>query len=306
MAFLKKVIENFKSYDIIKSFGSKRGFFEKAKSYGLIFAGTFICAVGINLFFVPADIVSGGVSGVALIAYRIFGVPMGVFMLFVNIPLFFVGIRFLGGSFGLKTFIGTIALSFFIDVTEGIGKITDDLMLCSCFGGMLSGVGTGMVFFSGASSGGTDVLARLFNKLFPFLDVGKWLFVVDFFIIALGSFAFKNYERSLFGIVALFVNVYMVDLLISGANFAKIVYIISPEHKKIAKAVIHRLNRGVTGIYSKGVYKNSNVLMLMCVVKKLEVSRLKKIVTEVDPNAFIILTQAREVSGEGFKKYPEG
>ncbi len=303
MTFLKKVIEKNKRYDIIKMMGKKRS--GGVRSYLLIFGGTFVCALGINTFFVPSNIVAGGISGLGIIVQSLSGFPLGLFVLLINVPLIFSGFKLIGGSFGAKTIVGTFALSLFLELTKNTIHITDNLILCSLFGGALSGLGLGILFLSGATSGGTDVFAKLLSKYFSFLDVQKWLFVIDFIIIALGGFTFKNYELSLYGVLSLFVNVYMIDFILAGANFAKIVFIISKEHEKIARAVIKNLNRGVTGIYSKGIYSGSDTLMLMCIVKRLEVSRLKKIAKEIDPKSFIILTQAREVAGEGFKKYPE-
>ncbi len=307
---MKKVIEKIKRYDIIKKVDKegdekRKRSIKTLKSYLLITLGTLICALGINIFFVPVSIVAGGVSGIAIIVHSVFNIPIGLFMLLINIPLFILGVKCIGKSFGAKTLFGTLALSLFIDLTQGIIKITDNLILCALFGGAISGLGLGVLFLSGATSGGTDILAKLGNKFFSFLDVGKWLFVIDFVIIAAGGVVFKNYELSLYGVIALFVNAYMIDFILAGADFAKVVYIISPKAEEIAQKVIVRLKRGVTGIYSKGIYTGKDTLMIMCIVKRYEVARLKMLAREIDPNSFIILTQAREVAGEGFKKYPE-
>lgn len=314
LTFLKKVIEKIKRCDIIKKISiscsknnEKKRFLKKgsAKSYLFITLGTLICALGINIFYAPVNIVAGGISGLAIIFYKLISFPMGLFMLIINIPIFLIGIKFLGASFGAKTFYGTVMLSLFMSLTDGIFVITQNIMLCALFGGALLGFGLGIIFLSGATSGGTDILARLANKRFSFLDMGKWLFVVDFLIILSGGVAFHNYELLLYGVIALFVTSYVIDVMIAGVDFAKIVYIISPKAEKIAQVILTKLERGVTGIYSKGMYSGSDSMMIMCVVKKFEVARLKQIAKSIDPNSFIILTQAREVAGEGFKKYPE-
>lgn len=311
---MKKVIEKNKRYGIIKMIGEKKSEMEEnrkkkgngeIKNYFYIIIGTMLCGLGINLFYVPQNLVSGGISGVALIVYRIFGIPMGLFMIILNVPIFIIGVKVIGGKFGVKSLVGTFLLSLFIDICEGIAPITENLMLCALFGGVTVGISMGIVFLAGASSGGTDVLAKLGNKLIPVIDVGKWLFLIDIIIILSGGITFGNYELMLYGVVALFVTSYMIDFILAGADFAKVVYIISPKADEIAKRVIFELKRGVTGIYSKGMYKQNDTLMLMCIVKKFEFTRLKQIAKSIDSNAFIILTQAREVAGEGFKKYPE-
>lgn len=302
MTFLKKVIEKIKRCVIISMISVKKFDF---KGYLYILAGTFICSFGIAVFYAPSGIVAGGVSGIAIILYKLYSFPMGLFMLLINIPLFILGLKLFGGSFGVKTLVGTVLISFFISIFEGRFSLTDNMFLASLFGGALSGFGLGILFLSGATSGGTDVLAKLGNKYFSFLDIGKWLFLIDFIIIFTGGIVFKNYELMLFGIIAVFVNTYTIDFILAGADFAKVVYIISPKSEEIAGVVINRLKRGVTGIYAKGLYTKNDTLMLMCIVKRLEVTRLKQIAKEIDPNSFIILTQAREVAGEGFKKYPE-
>lgn len=276
----------------------------KIKIYVIITIGSFITALGINLFLSPLSIVAGGVSGVAIIVNSFTGFPIGIFMLLVNIPLFYIGIKCLGGRFGIKSFYGAISLSILTDLTSNVPVITQNLLLGAAFGGALLGIGMGLVFLTGATTGGSDVVAMIGNKLLPAIDMGKWLLIIDCIIISANAIVFEHYELALYGLVALYINSYLIDVIIQGANFAKIVYIISNQHEEISRQVMTKLSRGVTGLYAKGMYNNDDKIMLMCVVKKYEFQKLKQIVLDCDANAFIIITQAREVAGEGFAIYP--
>lgn len=225
-------------------------------------------------------------------------------MLVLNIPIFAIGVVFLGQGFGLRSLYGTILFSFLTDATSALPSVTENVILASIFGGALLGIGLGIVFLMGASSGGTDILAALGHKLISAIDVGKWVFIIDSIIILVGAYFFKNTELVLAGILALFVNSFLVDYVISGANMAKVVYVISEKSDAIAKEIIKKIERGVTGIYCRGMYENEEKVMLMCVIKRFELQKLEKIVNETDERAFLIYAQARRISGNGFKIYP--
>lgn len=274
------------------------------KIYVIITVGALISASGISLFLAPSDIVAGGISGIGIILHSVFNFPIGAFMIIANIPVLFLGCKFLGRGFLSKTAYGTLILSVFIDLFASLPPLTTDRLLASIFGGALVGIGMGLIFMIGATTGGVDVLAKILNRLFPFVDVGKCLFIIDFIIIFIGAIVFSDINLSLYGIISLLISAYLIDTIISGANSAKIAYIISDKHEKIACDIINDLNRGLSSISVRGMYKNTSRTMLMCVLKKHELPRLRLIVSEVDKNAFIIFIGAREVSGEGFKIYP--
>ncbi|WP_249312841.1 MULTISPECIES: YitT family protein [Congzhengia] len=274
------------------------------KIYAAITAGVFLASLGINLFLAPHAIVSGGASGIAILVNRLTGFPMGTFMLLINIPLFILGSIFLGHGFGIRSIYGTILFSVFTDVTALLPGLTENLIMASVFGGALLGMGFGIVFLAGATSGGTDILASLGHKAIPAVDVGKWIFIIDIVIISSGAYLFRNTELVLAGILTLFINSLLVDYIISGANVAKIVYIISDKSEEIAKEIMEKVERGVTGIYTRGMYIKEDRTMLMCVVKRFELIRLERIVERHDKRAFLVYSQARQVTGEGFKIYP--
>lgn len=274
------------------------------KSYAAIAGGVLIAALGINLFLAPHAIVSGGASGVAILIYRMTGFPMGISMLLLNIPLFIAGVKCLGNSFGIRSVYGTVLFSVFTDITAFFPSVTQNYIMAAIFGGALLGVGFGIVFLTGATSGGTDILATLLHKAVPAVDIGKWIFIIDIIIISLGAYFFKNAELVLAGILTLFVSTFLLDYIISGANVAKVVYIISDKSEQIADEIMKKVERGVTAIYARGMYVKENRMMLMCVVKRLELQRLERIVEKNDKNAFLIYSQARKVTGQGFKIYP--
>ncbi len=278
--------------------------FHMLKIYAIITVGVLIASLAINLFLEPHGIVSGGASGVAIIVYRLWGFPMGLTMLLVNIPLFILGARVLGFGFGIRSVYGTLLFSLFTDITSFVPSLTQNLLMASIFGGVFFGVGFAVIFLSGATSGGTDILASLGHKAVPAIDVGKWIFIIDIIIISAGAVFFKNTELVLSGILTLFISSFLVDYIISGANVAKIVYIISDKSEEIAKQIMNTLHRGVTGVYTRGMYIKKDRTMLLCVVKRFEIQRLTRIVKENDPAAFVIFSQARQVTGEGFKIYP--
>ena len=274
------------------------------KAYAIVTCGVLVAALGLNLFLKPHEIVSGGASGVAIIVHSLTGFPMGTFMLLLNIPLFVLGVYYLGSSFGLRSLYGTVMFSVFVDATATLPALTQNVLMAAIFGGVLLGLGFGILFLSGATSGGTDILAALGHKLVPAIDVGKWIFLIDIVIISSGAYIFRDSERILAGILTLFVSSFLVDYLISGANVAKVVYIVSAKAEEIANEIMEKLSRGVTGIYTRGMYVKKDRTMLMCVVKRFEIQRLERIVEKYDKKAFLIYAQARQVTGEGFKKYP--
>lgn len=276
----------------------------KSKIYGIITLGVLLAAAGISVFLTPSKVVAGGVSGVGIIINGLYGFPVGTFMLLMNIPILLLGFKMLGKGFLLKTLYGTFMLSVFTDLMSYIPHFTYDPLLCALFGGALVGIGMGLVFLIGATTGGVDVLAKILNKLFPAFDVGKCLFIIDFIIIFTSGMVFSDIELCLYGIISLLVVTYLIDTIIQGANSAKMVYIISDCYERIADAILNELSRGLSSIDICGMYKNQNRKMLMCVLKKHELVKLRNMVTKIDENAFIIFIGAREVSGEGFKIYP--
>ena len=287
--------------------------------YFMIFLGSIIAACSINIFLVPYKIAPGGLSGIATVLYYISNgkFPIGITMLALNVPLFILGIRFIGKKFVIKTFFGTIMLSVVIDLTEPFtsqltqkfGDVSEgmiysqDLLLYSLFGGFLMGVGLGLVFKYGATTGGTDLAARIVNHFFPIFTIGEILLIIDTSVIILAAIVFKSFQLGLYAIVTLYISSKVIDALLEGVNFAKAVLIISDHSEYISDRILKDLDRGVTSLEGTGMYTGSNKKVLFCVLDRGQIPVLKNIVKSVDQRAFIVLADVREVLGEGFKNY---
>lgn len=277
--------------------------FSEWKSYSLIVIGSAMTAIAINMFLSPNRIAPGGVSGIGIIVYYLFHFPVGISMLVMNIPLFIVGIRHMGGIFGIKTLFSTVLLSIIIDSTTFLPVVTRDPLLASIYGGIIMGAGLGLVFHSGATTGGTDLAAKIVHKFMPSITLGQILLAIDFGVIVFAAIVFKDYELALYAIITLFAASQVIDALLEGVNFAKVVFIVSNKSGCIAERIMKELDRGVTGLDGTGMYTGQDKTVLMCILRRAEIPILKSIVKEVDNNAFVILSDAREVLGEGFKSY---
>lgn len=272
------------------------------KSFLEITLGCIITALSINLFLAPYNIAPGGLSGVAIIINYIFDFPLGLTILALNIPLFIFGIKQLGGVFGLKTLYGTIMLSVIIDLTSWLVFPTQDLLLTSIFGGITMGLGLGIVFHAGGTTGGTDLAAKIIRSIFHHFSLGQFMFIFDICVVVLAIIVFKSYELGLYAIITLIITMKMVDVILEGIG-VKGAFIISEFTDTISDEIINTLHRGVTGLKGIGMYTKKDKNVLMVVVNRTEIVKLKQIVKEVDKNAFIILTDFKEVLGEGFKTY---
>jgi len=269
-----------------------------------IMAGTLVTALGLVLFLVPNKIAAGGVSGLATVIYHVFGLPVGITMLVLNVPLFLAGLKILGWNFGFKTLYGTILLSLF---TDGLALIlrapTDNALLAAIYGGIMTGVGMGVVFRYGGSTGGTDLAALLFRH-FLRISAGAGLIIVDALVISLAGLAF-NVELALYALLALFLTSRAIDTIQEGGGYAKAALIISDYPALIGERVMRQMNRGVTSFYGKGLYTRQEREILLVVVNRAEVSRLKNLVSSIDPHAFVIVNNVHEVLGEGFREWRE-
>lgn len=277
--------------------------------------GAVILALSMNIFLIPYKIAPGGVSGVATVIFHVSSgkIPAGIAMLVMNVPLFLAGLKVKGRYFIIKSLIGAVVLSVFIDVTSPfisafiVRFLTNpsmtggqDLLLYALAGGVASGLGLGFVFKEEATTGGTDMLAALLNRAFPWIPVGKLLMLLDGLVVLLAAVVFESFQLGLYSAVALFVSSRTLDGFLEGINFSKSLMIISKESETIAKALMERVDRGVSGLYGKGMYTGNPYTILLCVVKKEEIHKVKNVVKEIDPKAFVLLTDVREVLGEGF------
>lgn len=270
------------------------------REYILIVLGSVLAALGIDLFLSPNKIAPGGASGLAIVLYNVIGIPVSVGVIGVNIVLFAIGYKQLSGNSLFKTAIASILLSFFIEVFARFLPLSDDMLLCCAYGGLLVGLGTGTVIVNGASSGGSDFAAILIHRIVPHISVAKLILAVDFGVVLVSGIVFKDYTVMLYAIVSLFVASKAAEFVIEGLNFSKLVYIISDKNNEIVSYIKYELRRGITSFKAKGEYSGHERTVLMCAVSPNQFPNLKSYIRSVDKNAFIILSDARSVFGEGF------
>lgn len=264
--------------------------------------GCFIMATGTSLFLLPNQLSSGGFSGIATIIYYLFQFPLGTVMLILNIPFFVWAFFKLGKELLFKSLAGTILLATFIDLLDQIPALTNDRFLACIYGGVCIGIGVALVLKSGSSTGGTDLITYIARAYKPYIRTSNLIVIIDIIIISLNVFFFKKVEIGLYSAISIYIMGKMIDIIFEGVNFTKMMFIISNKYKEIAGEVGEKLGRGSTGIYAKGMYTREKKMMLLCVGSRNEIAKIKQIATKMDPKAFIIIANARETWGKGFKK----
>lgn len=267
-----------------------------------IITGTALIAIATSLFLLPNQLSAGGFSGIATITYYLFGLPLGVTVLMLNIPLFILSIIRNGKKFFINALMGTIFLSFFLDYFDKFKPLTTDRFLGCIYGGIIAGIGTAIVLRTNASTGGTDLLTQIIKSFRSNIRISNLLVTLDTIIVGLNVIFFKELEIGLYSAITIYIMGKMLDIFFEGIDFAKIVYIISPEYKKISEEISEEIRRGSTALFGKGMYKEEEKNILMCVASRSEVREIRKIVNEIDKNAFVVISNAREVFGEGFKE----
>ncbi len=261
-------------------------------------------ALGLVFFLEPNTIAPGGVTGLAIVVQKVIGVPIDITNLVINIPLFIAGIFILGGGFGAKTGYATVLLSAFIRILNTFGQgfvLTDDLLLSAIYGGVAMGIGIGIVFRCGGTTGGTDLAGAIINKYLPNLSIAKLMSILDFMVVVTAGVVMKNVETSLYSIIALYIVSQMADFIVDDLSHSKAFYIISNHSDDICKKIISELDRGITILEGRGFYTGDNKDVILCAVDRAQVARLKKLVYEIDERAFIMVTTVHEILGEGFK-----
>ena len=269
--------------------------------YLYIIFGAFVIAVAVNCFLVPCKISTGGVSGIATMLYYAFNIPLSVTSLIINSILFFFGYKLLDKTSVVKTAVGIVFLPVFLEITKMFRAFSDDVVISSVFGGVLAGVGVGLPVLKEASTGGSDFAALMLNKKSPYISVATFILLLDAVIITISGIVFKNYNVMFYSVVSLYISSKVADNILVRGNYAKSVFIISDNYEKIAAEILKDIKRGVTAIYSQGCYNKNNGKMLMCIVKSREIPHLLDKIKEIDDKAFTIISEVREVRGEGFK-----
>lgn len=267
-----------------------------------IIIGTSLIALATSLFLLPNQLSAGGFSGIATITYYLFKFPLGLTVLVLNIPLFILSIFKNGKKFFINALLGTLFLSFFLDFFDSFKALTEDRFLGCIYGGIIAGIGTAIVLRTNASTGGTDLLTQIIKSFQPNIKISNLLVILDTIIVALNVFFFRELEVGLYSTITIYLMGKMLDIFFEGIDFAKIIYIISPKYKEISKEISEEIRRGSTALYGKGMYREEEKNILMCVASRGEIRQIRKIVREIDKEAFIVIANAREVFGEGFKK----
>ena len=273
--------------------------------YLFIFMGTGIMALAIQCIFEPIGLVTGGFSGIAIIIRKMTagivegGVPLWLTNLALNVPVFIAALIIKGRKFLGRTVIGTVLLSFWLYVIPQVDLTQGDYMLSAVFGGVITGIGIGFVLLAKATTGGTDMVSALIQKYVRHYSVVQILQVIDGMVVLAGLYVF-GLKPALYAIVAIFITSKVSDALMEGMKYSKAAFIITDYYKEIAEAIMTQLDRGLTGLDATGMYSGDKKTVLYCVVSKKEIVELKDIVAKIDPKAFVIVTDAREVFGEGF------
>lgn len=278
------------------------------QEYALIILGTILVSFGVNWFLAPNGIVTGGISGIGIILQRVsgllfkFAIPLWLTTIVLNIPLFLISIKQRGFGFAKKSAVAVMSLSIALAIVEHIPNpffVGDDLLVSCIFGGALSGLGIGFVLRSSASTGGTDMLASIIRYKHPGFPIAKLMLGIDGLILLTGLFVFGA-DKAMYAIIAVFVSTRIVNNVLAGLHYAKAVFIISSESEAIAKAIMEKIVRGVTGLSAKGMYTKDTREMLFVVVSQKQITALRTLIQEIDPSAFVTIADVREVLGQGF------
>ncbi len=276
----------------------KNKYFELVRHYGLMTLGCFILAFSINYFYLGNKLAEGGVAGIALIIYYLTGFEISYVYFILNIPLLLAGYKYLGKDFIYKTIYCTAVLTIFLKLLSNFRGTDDDILIGSIYAGALSGIGIGIIFYGGGSSGGTDIIAKIINK-YKGISIGKMLFMIDCLILSVAALMFGK-TIFMYTMIAVVVNSKVIDLFQEGMLGAKAVNIITRKPNIISKRIIEEAKRGVTIMNGKGGYTGGDVTLLYCVAGKYQLVKIKNIVREEDPEAFMTIGEVHEVMGKGF------
>lgn len=275
----------------------------KLKTALMAISGTVITGAGIGMFLTPNKIVGGGASGLSTILFHTLSIPAGISYFIINLLFLLIGFKVLGKQFTTKTLFSVAILSAFVELFSLIPIQVDNLILASIFGGVMYGIGIGLNFAAGASTGGTDILGRIVQTKFPHIPIGKMLMFIDGIVILASFLVFKNIELTLYGILSLFVVSTSIDLVISKLNISRIAFVITDKGEEIADKLIQTSPRGVTIIKGTGAYSHTQKDVLFCALKESEAEAFQKKILEIDTGSFIVFSESQRIKGNGFSLY---
>ena len=278
--------------------------FDSVMAYIQIILGCLIGGAAYPLFLVPNSIAPGGLSGLAMVLNHLFHWPVGMTSLIMNIPLFLVGYKAMGKLFVWRSLVATVVFSLSIDLIK-LPPMTVDPLLGTLYGGLLLGVGLGLILRGGATTGGTDMIARMVHSRMPFITVGVFLLMIDCVVVILAG-AVMGTSEGLYAMISIFISSKVIDMVMAGFSSNKACFIITKQWDAVTRQILRDMNRGVTQLTARGAYSGEERPVVLCVTSRQEVARLKDIVREADENAFMFVTEAHEALGEGFSKLAGG
>ncbi len=266
-----------------------------------IIIGNLFCSIAFNVFFIPNRLLSGGVGGLGIIIQYLTGIPTGISVFFLNIPIFLLGSKLIDREFTIYAFISMLIYSSILTITRKLGSyfVVDDIILAAVFGGIFNGIGMGLMFRNRTSQGGFDIIAAILKKKYN-INIGSGLMAANTIIVSLSSFLF-GYKSAMYTLIAMYIGYAVVDKVQLGLNVKKNVIIVSEKADLVAEAILNQLNRGVTFLEGMGGYTHEDKKVIYCIVTSRETAKLKEIVEEIDPMAFFTINDVVEVRGKGFK-----
>ena len=283
--------------------GRRPGSAERFFSYAQILLGALIGGAAYPMFLTPSRIAPGGITGIAMILNHLFRWPVGTVSLILNIPLFLIGYRTMGRIFAFRSLVATVLFSLFIDILP-LYPLTTDPLLATLYGGVLLGIGLGLIMRGGATTGGSDMIARMVHKRFQFISVGSFLFAIDFAVVLAAGFLIGTTE-ALYALINIFLTAKVMDVIIIGFSANKACFVISPKWQEISQRIMQDMDRGVTQLTARGGYTGTERPTLLCVISRSEIMAFKRILREEDENAFVIIVEAHEAIGDGFSALSE-
>lgn len=271
-----------------------------AKKYLLLLVGSILAAVGIEIFLVPNNIIDGGIVGISIIASHVTKLPLGVFIFFLNIPFLILAYKQIGKTFAISTMFSFTSLAIWVTILHPIPGVTNDVLLAAVFGGIVLGIGVGLIIRYGGSLDGTEIVAIILDRRTGF-SVGEVVLFFNLFILSSAGFVF-GWDKAMYSLIAYFIAFKIIDITIEGLDESKAVIIVSDKPEIIAEKLMARLGRSVTFLHGEGGYLREKKPVLYAVITRIEISKLKAIIEDVDENAFVTISNVHEVMGGGFKR----
>lgn len=279
----------------------KRTASEVFRHYFLIVLGAVVFAAGFQFFYYPNDIIAGGITGISMIINHLTGWPVGVMIIVMNVPLFALAWKHFGLRFMLGSLLGMGLSSILMDLFSMLGvSATDNPLLACIYGGLCTGTGLGLIYLAGATTGGVDIVAKFVRRSRPYMNFGTIILGMDVLVIATFALVFDRFESAMYAVIGMFISARTIDTVLYGINTSKLCYIISEQFEVIKSAITEELGRGVTILHGEGAYTGNPKQIILCVIKRQQITDVRRIVRMTDPNAFMVITDAKDVFGDGF------